>query len=516
MSKKERITKLLAALNEGLVEREDTMAVSLLCALAQQNVFLYGPPGTAKSLIARRLSKVFDTKNYFEYLMQRFSTPEEVFGPVSISKLKQDKYERLTEGYLPDADVAFLDEIWKASPAILNTLLTIINEKKFKNGSEIKDVPLKFLVVASNEIPSRDQGLDALYDRFLVRAFVKPVEKRDNFESILQNGTVSEDIQVDRDLIIKEDEYREWGREIEKVQLGEETLSIIQAIRVAIDEYNRKDAKGQKESALYVSDRRWQKAAFLIKASAYFCDRKVTNAGDCLILSKCLWTSDQNYLIVKEQMVEKAIKQNSVTASTATPKLKQRADILEEKIKEELYYTEDIYNTKKIKGKEYFAIKIKDINRIVYIAKVRLLINDTDWWHPVDENGNEYDSIEVKIKNKVCKIRQCHSINYYTHHALDDGEDYTPEVKYNKGDKKEDKNGYVTKGLVNECNDLIRDYDNLLESVICKNGKIKDEVDNPFFSEKEIAIAMEGANNLLDEIKTARKNCDRLKKMITE
>lgn len=291
-----RFKDILNCISVGIYGKGTIMSKVLLCAIAGESMFILGPPGTAKSLIARRLKSVFKDAKAFEYLMSRFSTPDEIFGPVSISKLKnEDKYERLVEGYLPDASVVFLDEIWKAGPAIQNSLLTAINERVLKNGTSLIKLPMKVLIAASNELPEEDQGLEALWDRFLIRVVSNSIDDESLFFDMVKNEVPFE-IELPDNLVVYEDEYNCWQREIKKILIPDDVCSIVTIIRKHLKAEG--STEGHKQSDFYVSDRRWKKVFRLMQTSAFLNGRNNIDLTDLLILYHCLWNDTEQIPII--------------------------------------------------------------------------------------------------------------------------------------------------------------------------------------------------------------------------
>lgn len=285
----ERFKQLLGEMNRGIYEKETEISLSLLAALAGESIILLGPPGVAKSMVARQLKTAFREAKSFEYLMSRFSTPDEIFGPVSIQKLKtSDTYERAVEGYLPTADVVFLDEIWKAGPAIQNTLLTVINEKIFRNGNREMHLPLKLLVAASNELPAKGEGLEALWDRFVIRIESRPIKLEKNFRAmLLESHADFADNANFSDLKITAEEYAEWAEKICKIGVKGEVLDAISAIRKSLRAVNVDEAAERRN--IYVSDRRWKNTVRLLRTSAFMQDREEVDICDLLPIYHCLW-----------------------------------------------------------------------------------------------------------------------------------------------------------------------------------------------------------------------------------
>ncbi len=257
----------LADLDHQLLERDVPVRLLLLGALAGEHVLLVGPPGTAKSELARRLHRVFDGARYFERLLTRFSVPEELFGPLSLKALEHDRYERLTEGFLPTAQVAFLDEVFKANSAILNALLTLLNEREFDNGSGRVKAPLISVVGATNEVPD-DEALRAFYDRFLLRVPVAPVNDA-SFTALL---ALPADMHAPSARMTESQRLHLQERARGMVLPAAVTALLVQARAVCAS------------SATTVSDRRWRQVVALLKVQAASRAAQAVNAWDAWLL----------------------------------------------------------------------------------------------------------------------------------------------------------------------------------------------------------------------------------------
>lgn len=322
-----RIVRILDMMREGTFERDEALALSLLSALAGESIFLLGLPGVGKSMIARKLKHAFKNARVFEYLMSRFSTPDEIFGPVSISLLKdQDRYERVTAGYLPEAEVVFLDEIWKAGPAIQNSLLTVLNERIYLNGNREMPLPLKGVIAASNELPAQDEGLEALWDRFMIRYIVRPILSPENFFRLIDGSlakkknpeankkvtiTESNDVTIDS-LQITDSEYIEIRKGSEEIIIPQNLKETVFRIRQRLDErMNESDPVSGETSetrrTYYVSDRRWKKATGIMRTSALLNGRDEVDASDLLLLCHMLWNDDSCIPFVRQAVVEAVV-----------------------------------------------------------------------------------------------------------------------------------------------------------------------------------------------------------------
>ena len=300
---REKIEKNLEILNNGLIGKEKIIKLGLLSILSGENMILVGPPGTAKSEISRRLREILadsGSETYFEYLFTKFTTPEEIFGPLSIKQLQNDKFERNTEGYMPSGRIVFLDEIFKANSSILNTLLTILNERVFHNGLKREKTPLISLIGASNELPFENDELTALYDRFLIRVVVGYVSD-DEIEELLDIKET--EMEIPAEIKFTESDLNEIRNESEKVRVISGIKRTIMQIR---QDYNKIFAEDSHE---IISDRKLVKIVKLLKISAYLNGRDKVDFSDLMLLTNCLWNNPENIEKVTKLVLE-AVKRN--------------------------------------------------------------------------------------------------------------------------------------------------------------------------------------------------------------
>jgi len=276
MTVKKKLQKIAAHLNTQLVERDSVIHACLLALLAKKHVFLLGPPGTAKSLVIELFCRAIEGADYFRVLINRYTQPEELFGPMKMSALKEDRVEYATQGFAPTAHVVFLDEIWKAGGSILNTLLTFVNERFFMNGNRREDCPLQSAFAASNELPE-DNSLNALYDRLMMRLYVGDIVDDDNFKTMM----LTEEI-VDSPDKVTLAELAQAQAEVKAVKLN----GIVDTLTVL---------RGRlKDAGFEFSPRRWRESSRLLQAQAYLDGRTQVDTEDVEVLKHVFWNAPED------------------------------------------------------------------------------------------------------------------------------------------------------------------------------------------------------------------------------
>lgn len=273
-----KLEEIRQALNAKFFERENEVEGILVALLARQHMLMIGPAGTAKSALSVELAKIVQGTEYFQWLLTKFSTPEEVFGPLSLKDLEKGIYKRNTQTKLPEANLVFLDEIFKANSSILNSLLTLINERLFYNNGTPVQVPLISVIGASNEYPEEGEGLEALFDRFLLRFELDYIADETNFFSMLKGDGQN---QVMPSMTMEELLQLQFFTDM--VTIPDEVYETLTEIRNEL-----------RDEGIRPSDRRFKQSLSVLQAKALLDQRQVVKVSDTVILENVLWeTVDQ-------------------------------------------------------------------------------------------------------------------------------------------------------------------------------------------------------------------------------
>jgi len=354
----EKMVKASNFLNKTFVERHAEIKGIMLSVLAKTHILLLGPPGTAKSQLIITWSKLIRGAKYFQWLLNKYTTPEEIFGPYSLAALERDEYIRKTEHKASEAHFIFFDEIWKANSGVLNANLTLINERLFYNGQSPVKVPLLTLVGASNELPEEDDNLDAMLDRFILKYHVKPIVEEQNFMQMLI-GDIPEELEP----ILSLEDIEILQKATKQVKMPNEMLELYAGLR-----------RDFATNGLISSDRTYRNTIDLLRAEALFNGRDSVEEDDFEILRHALWTDPKNESTIyttilaeinpdKNKVVElyedsKTLFEDLMAEKDETKRIKEGVEVAL-KLKEAKKKIHEFYKSMQKKNKD-----VKDIQRM--------------------------------------------------------------------------------------------------------------------------------------------------------
>lgn len=370
----DKLNQVLLYIKESFIGKDEIVDLLGISLIARENAFLLGPPGTAKSAIIRMLSNGIENGNNFEYLLTRFTEPNEIFGPFDIRKLKDGELITNTEGMMPEASMIFLDEIFNANSAILNSLLMALNERIFRRGKETRKLPALMFVGASNVLPE-DEALNALLDRFLIRVkcdYVNP----DLLESVLIEGwKLQRDDNAPMPTITPTEiqELQQLSKTVDLTPIRKQYVDLIHNLR---------------NTGIKISDRRAVKIQNLLVASALICGRTEAIISDLWVM-KYIWDTEEQIEILAGII-------DSVIGKETTPQshpqaLFNKVPNSEELIKEVIFLTEKWENG---------GLTFEEQN--VIKDKLRYVQNRSGWI----KNQEHRQHIQQKIESLWHKILQ--------------------------------------------------------------------------------------------------------------
>lgn len=286
-----KLSQARGELNARLIERDEEIFACLTAMVAGEHVLLVGPPGTGKSMLGDAISELLQGQK-FSYMMTKFTAPEEVFGPISLKGLQNDRYERITTGKLPEAEVGFLDEIFKSSSAILNTLLKVLNERTYDAGTGAKPVPLRLCVAASNEWPGGEgqSELGALFDRFIIRKVVRPIASADGRRKLRFDRSAPAPLTV----TLTPAELDAARDAAAALPWSEEAMDTYDTI---VRELNRE--------GIFPGDRRERKAIGVVQAAAWLQGATEVEKDHLEVLADVLWDSPEEQPAKCAQVVQR-------------------------------------------------------------------------------------------------------------------------------------------------------------------------------------------------------------------